>query len=285
MAGNDDPTRFRAAYDAVLDRWPGPVDRLDLTSAYGTTRVTAYGPEGGEPLVLLHGGGGATSTVWFANAAGPGRTRRIYAVDRIGEAGRSVRGDRPLRSTDDLHAWLDGVLDDLGLDRPDLCGHSYGGWIALTHALRAPRRVRKLVLLDPTQCFAGLRPGYLLRALPLLVRPTAERARAFLAWETRGTEIDPTWRELYGRAADSRTPGSSWRNARALKSCGRPPCRCWCCSRGTARAHDSRRVQAAVSRHLPRADTAVLAGLSHHAMPFVRAAELDHRILEFLVNS
>ncbi|MFG2205891.1 alpha/beta fold hydrolase [Streptomyces sp. NPDC048638] len=284
MAGNDDPTRFRAAYDAVLDRWPGPVDRLDLTSAYGTTRVTAYGPEGGEPLVLLHGGG-ATSTVWFANAAGPGRTRRIYAVDRIGEAGRSVRGDRPLRSTDDLHAWLDGVLDGLGLDRPDLCGHSYGGWIALTHALRAPRRVRKLVLLDPTQCFAGLRPGYLLRALPLLVRPTAERARAFLAWETRGTEIDPTWRELYGRAAEfphARVVVAKRPRPEELRASTVPML---VLLAGDSRAHDSRRVQAAVSRHLPRADTAVLAGLSHHAMPFVRAAELDHRILEFLVNS
>lgn len=205
----EDPTRFLAAYDAVLDHWPVPVDRMDLASVYGTTRVIACGPVDGEPLVLLHGGG-ATSAVWFANVADLSRTRRVYAVDRIGEAGRSLRGGRPVRSVDDLLDWLDGVLDgvlDGGLDgsgpsRVDLCGHSYGGWIALTYALRTPQRVRKLALLDPTQCFAGYRAEYLLRALPLLIRATSRRARAFLAWETHGAEVDPAWLELYGLAAE-----------------------------------------------------------------------------------
>src|SRR5215472_5639413 len=170
-------TRFLAAYDTMIDRWPGPVDRLDLRSGYGTTRVIACGPPDGEPLVLLHGGG-TSAAVWFANAADLGRTRRLYAVDRIGEAGRSVPGDRPVRTAADLLGWLDAVLGGLGVGRADLCGHSYGGWLALSYARHAPERVRKLVLLDPTQCFAGFRAGYLLRAMPALLRPTAGRARA-----------------------------------------------------------------------------------------------------------
>jgi hypothetical protein len=113
----EDLTRFLAAYDTVLDRWPIPIDRMDLTSAYGTTRVTACGPEHGKPLVLLHSGN-TTSAVWFANAADLSRTRRIYAVDRIGEAGHSLRGDHPIRSTEDLLEWLDCVLHGLGLGRP-----------------------------------------------------------------------------------------------------------------------------------------------------------------------
>ncbi|WP_405893047.1 alpha/beta fold hydrolase [Streptomyces sp. NBC_00104] len=281
----EDPTRFLAAYDAVLDHWPVPVDRMDLASVYGTTRVIACGPVDGEPLVLLHGGG-ATSAVWFANVADLSRTRRVYAVDRIGEAGRSLRGGRPVRSVDDLLDWLDGVLDG-GLDgsgpsRVDLCGHSYGGWIALTYALRTPQRVRKLALLDPTQCFAGYRAEYLLRALPLLIRATSRRARAFLAWETHGAEVDPAWLELYGLAAEfprtkvvvgkrptSRQLGSSTTPTLVLLA-------------GDSRAHDVRRVEAAARLHLPHVETAVLPGLSHHGVPFTRAASLNSKVLDFL---
>ncbi|MGW7317753.1 alpha/beta fold hydrolase [Streptomyces sp. NPDC054865] len=277
----EDLTRFLAAYDAVLDQWPVPVDRMDLTSVYGTTRVTACGPVDGEPLVLLHGGG-ATSAVWFANVADLSRTRRVYAVDRIGEAGRSLRGGRPIRSVDDLLDWLDGVLDGLGPGRADLCGHSYGGWIALAYALRTPQRVRKVALLDPTQCFAGYKAGYLLRALPLLIRPTAQRARGFLAWETHGAEVDPAWLDLYGLAAEfPRTKVVVGKRPRPqqLRSSTIPTL---VLLAGDSRAHDIRRVEAAARLHLPHVETAVLPGLSHHSVPFARAAALNSMLLDFL---
>ncbi len=277
----EDLNRFLAAYDAVLDRWSVPVDRIDLPSAYGTTRVTACGPADGEPLVLLHGGD-ATSPAWYANVADLSRSRRVYAVDRIGEPGRSVRGDRPLRCVADLHDWLDGVLDGLGLARTDLCGHSYGGWIALTYALRAPQRVRKLVLLDPTQCFAGFRAGYLLRALPKLLRPSAGRARAFLAWETRDAAADPGWLELYGLAAvfpHAKVVVGRRPKPRQLRGVTVPAL---VLLAGESRAHDVRRVEAAVRRCLPHAEAAVLPGLSHHGMLHTGAATLDPLILDFL---
>ncbi|MGY1501110.1 alpha/beta fold hydrolase [Streptomyces sp. QTS52] len=279
----EDLTRFLAAYDAVLDHWPVPFDRIDLTSVHGTTRVTACGPVDGEPLVLLHGGG-ATSAVWFANVADLSRTRRVYAVDRIGEAGRSLRGDRPLRSVDDLLDWLDGVLDGLVPGRADLCGHSYGGWIALTYALRTPQRVRKLTLLDPTQCFAGYRAGYLLHALPTLIRPTARRARTFLAWETRGAKVDQAWLDLYGLAAElPRTKVVVGRrpNSRQLRDLSIPTL---VLLAGDSRAHDIRRVEAAARLHLPHVETAVLPGVSHHGVPFTRAAALNSMLLDFLAR-
>ncbi|MFF4406285.1 alpha/beta fold hydrolase [Streptomyces sp. NPDC001262] len=278
-------TPFTAAYDAVLGSWPVPVERIDLTSAYGTTRVVACGPADGPPLVLLHGGN-ATSAVWFANAAELSRTRRVYAVDRIGEAGRSVPGERPVRSVDDLLDWLDGVLDGLGpgvgLDRVDLCGHSYGGWIALTYALHARQRVRRLVLLDPTQCFAGFRAGYLLRALPLLARPTARRARAFLDWETGGADIDPAWCELHGLAAEFPRRKIVTGRRPAARQLGELNAPTLVLLAGDSRAHDVRRVEAAARRRLPHVETVVLPGLSHHGIPFRHAAALDRTVEAFL---
>ncbi|WP_460307278.1 alpha/beta fold hydrolase [Actinocorallia aurea] len=279
MSGDLAP--FFAAYDAVLDRWPVAHEVFDLESEFGTTRVIACGPADGEPLVLLHGGG-TTSAVWFANVAELSSARRVYAVDRIGEPGRSLRGERPPRSVDDLLAWLDGVLTDLGVERADLCGHSYGAWIALTYALRAPHRTRRLVLLDPTQCFAGFAPSYLLRALPVLLRPSARRARAFLAWETRGAPVDPEWLRLYCLAAEF--PGVK------VITGGRPdpailrasPVPVLVLLAGNSRAHRVGRVETAARRALPRARVEVLPGLSHHGMPFHGAAATDRAILRFL---
>jgi pimeloyl-ACP methyl ester carboxylesterase len=81
---------------------------------------------------------------------------------------------------------------------PQVTGHSYGAWLALSYALHAPDQTRALALLDPTQCFAG----YLLRGLPVLARPTAARQQALLRWETGGAPLNPAWLHLAGLAAD-----------------------------------------------------------------------------------
>lgn len=99
---------FFAAYDAVLAQWPVAAEPVDLPSPFGTTHVNICGPRDGEPLVLLHAGG-ATSTVWFANVGELSRTHRVYAVDTIGEAGRSVSDGRPVDSLAGFMEWLDGL--------------------------------------------------------------------------------------------------------------------------------------------------------------------------------
>ncbi|MCZ4120966.1 alpha/beta fold hydrolase [Streptomyces sp. H39-S7] len=280
----DDTARFHAAYQAVLATWGVPVESLELRSPYGATRVNACGPPDGEPLVLLHGGG-ATAASWYANAAGLSRTRRLYAVDRIGEAGLSERGGRTIRTPADLFDWLDGTLDGLGVEDVDLCGHSYGAWVALSYALRSPERVRRLVLLDPTHCFAGLKPGYLLHALPLLARPTARRARAFLAWETGGATFDDAWLRLYGRAAElprGRIVTGRRPQGAGLRALQVPALALFA---ENSRTHDSRRAAAAARRTLRDATVDVVPGLSHHGVPMVEAEELNGRILRFLASA
>ncbi|HEY1616267.1 MAG TPA: alpha/beta fold hydrolase [Streptosporangiaceae bacterium] len=267
---------FGAAYDALVRRWPAGTRELDLTSEYGSTRVLACGPEDGPPMVLLHGGG-TTAASWYGCAAGLSQEYRVYAVDRIGEPGRSTRGERRIAGPADLDRWLDGVLDGLGIGADAragpavVCGHSYGGWLALRYALHAPARVRRLVLLDPTQCFAWFRARYLLRALPVLLRPSAARARDFLAWEAGDT--DPEYARLYALAAG--LPGTRVITARRprqaeLAALASPAL---VVLAGDSKAHDTGKV-AAAARRLPGARVTVLAGVSHHAMPVTRAAGL-----------
>jgi pimeloyl-ACP methyl ester carboxylesterase len=99
----------------------------------------------GEPLVVLHGGIGASETlapIVPALAAG----RRVIAVDLQGH-GHTADIDRPLRPeslADDVAA----LIEHLGLDEADVFGYSLGGEVALRTAIQHPGRVRRLVLVS-----------------------------------------------------------------------------------------------------------------------------------------
>ncbi len=272
---------FLAAYDEVLGRWPGPVETADLPTPYGVTRVNSCGPAGAPPLVLLPGGG-ATSTVWGAcAAAGTVRSHRVHAVDLVGDPGLSVPAPgRAIRSAGDLAGWLDAVLDGLGLHGPvALVGHSYGAWIAAHYAARRAARLGRLVLLDPTQVFTGLRPGYVLRALPMLVRPTPERIRSFLTWETRGAALDPAWLRLQDETAGfpaARPVTGPRPDLAGLAELPGP--RVDILFAGRARCPDPGRAARAAREAMPGARVDVLPGVSHHALPLTAADELARRL-------
>jgi pimeloyl-ACP methyl ester carboxylesterase len=274
--------RFTTAYDAVLDQWPIPVDAIDVPSRFGSTRVNVCGPVDGPPLVLLHGGG-ATSTVWFANVEELGRAHRIYAVDQMGDAGRSVHDGPPIRGSDDYSTWLDELCDHLGLGTVALCGHSYGAWLALNLALHVPQRVRALVLLDPTACFSGMRLGYRLHAIPLFARPTEQRMRNFLRWETGGAALDPAWLELAAIAcADVRTSPvvQPRRPAAAQLRASTVPTLVLLAE--ASRQHDTAQVAGTARDLMPVAQVAVLPSATHHTIPTVGAARLNREVLRFL---
>ncbi|NLG48128.1 alpha/beta hydrolase [Gordonia sp. (in: high G+C Gram-positive bacteria)] len=99
--------------------------------------------EGQTPVVLIHGMGG-DHTTWrpaakVLRAAG----RPTIAVDLRGH-GRSEHADSYL--LDDFSRDIERVVQELGLDRFDLVGHSLGAHAALRYAMGSPDRVRRLVL-------------------------------------------------------------------------------------------------------------------------------------------
>ncbi|MCU1664897.1 MAG: hypothetical protein JWR58_4962 [Pseudonocardia sp.] len=274
--------RFTTAYDAVLDQWPVPVDAIDVPSRFGRTRVHVCGSVDRPPLLLLHGAG-ATSTVWFANVEELGRAYRIYAVDQMGDAGRSVHDGPPIRRSDDYSAWLDELCDHLGLETVAVCGHSYGGWLALNFALHAPHRVRTLALLDPTACFVGIRLGYRLHAIPLFACPTGQRMRNFLRWETGGAALNSAWLELAAVAcADVRKSPvvlPQRPTAAQLRASTVPTL---VLLAGASRQHDIARLARTARNLMPAATVAVLPRATHHSIPTVDAARLNREVLRFL---
>jgi pimeloyl-ACP methyl ester carboxylesterase len=283
-----DGDRFESAYDKVMAKWPDEREAVTVPTPFGETYVNVCGPADGRPLVLLPGGGGATSASWYAQAAELARARhRVHAVDLIGFPGRSVpaAGRRP-RTVADLMSWLDTLLDGLSLKAAtpavDLGGHSYGGWIALHYALHAPDRVRRLFLLDPTQCFAGFETAYLLHALPMLLRPTARRVRAFLEWETGGAAPDPDWLRLQeaGAGFPSAKPVTGPRPAPdALRGLNAPVLLLLA---GSSRTCDTHLVATRAGELLPHVETDILPDVSHHALPHAAPERLGRHLTGFL---
>lgn len=97
-----------------------------------------------ETIVFVHGAG-MDHTVWalqtryFAHHG-----RNVLALDLPGH-GRSAGA--PLKSIEDLAAWVGRLLDAAGIEAAALAGHSMGALIALAAAGVMPGRVRALALL------------------------------------------------------------------------------------------------------------------------------------------
>jgi pimeloyl-ACP methyl ester carboxylesterase len=275
---------FQEAYDALLARWGVPVEQLQLTDEFGTTHVNACGPADGAPLVLL-AGHGATSPVWFNVAPRLAERHRVYAIDLIGDAGRSTNTGRKPKNPDDLHRWLTDVLDGLSVSRAALCGHSYGAWIALTYSLTHPDRVDRLALVDPTDCFLGLRLPYVVRALPTLLRPTKERSMSFLRWETQGLPVDELWLALAGVAAEQpTTPFVRTRRPtrHPLRSLRPDPL---VFVAGCSKSHDPDRLAQRVMALTPAATVVRLDTATHHSLPALHADEVVPALEDYLKES
>ncbi|MDQ1658993.1 MAG: hypothetical protein QOD41_4076 [Cryptosporangiaceae bacterium] len=257
-------TGYTAAYDAVLAQWPGEPESLQVTTDHGVTQVYATGPADAPPVVLLPGGG-ATAAVWFAAAHTLAARYRIYAVDTMGDSGRSVPA-RALTGRDDLARWLGGVLDGLGLPATALAGHSYGAWTALNYAVHAPDRVTRLALLDPTSCFAALSPAYVLRAVPLFLTHRPAAMDSILRWETRGQHLDPAWRALACLGATQPSRIVMPRRPKDAEFAGfTVPTLIALAER--SRAHDVRKVAANARRIVPGAELVTIPGAAHHTIP------------------
>ena len=99
----------------------------------------------GRPLILLHGGLGATP-MFGPNLTALAEGRQVIGVDLQGH-GRTADIDRPIRTelmADDIAA----LIKHLKLERPDIMGYSLGGGVAVHLAIRHPELVGKLVVVS-----------------------------------------------------------------------------------------------------------------------------------------
>ncbi len=183
--------KYMAAYEAMFALWKVQHECINVKTGYGSTHINVSGPNDGYPLVLLHAAG-LTSTVWFPNIAQLSANHRVYAVDVIGDAGKSV-ADRLMKKRADYAKWLREVFEGLNIERCNLLGHSYGGWLTLNMALAYPDRLRKIILLAPAASFCplGLMTKLILYLGEFGIHPPARSILEVAA--ARGTVLEETF--------------------------------------------------------------------------------------------
>jgi pimeloyl-ACP methyl ester carboxylesterase len=127
----------------------------------------------GEVLLLIHGMAGSSET-WRSVMPALSKKFRVVAPDLLGH-GQSAkpRGDYSLGA---FAVWLRDFLDELGIGRASVVGHSLGGGVAMQFVYQHPDYCNRLILISS----GGLGPdvGTILR---LLSAPGAELVLPIIA--------------------------------------------------------------------------------------------------------
>ncbi|HKS96298.1 MAG TPA: alpha/beta hydrolase, partial [Terriglobia bacterium] len=184
---------FFAYYDALAAKqWPAASETRRVPTSYGETFVRLTGPAGAPPLVLLPGAA-TTSIMWTPNIQALSEGCRAFAVDQLGDVGRTTCTKR-VEHVSDLLLWLDELFDGLKLaDRIHLAGISYGGWLAAEYARHAPRRLSTLVLLAPGNTVLRVSAQFIVRIALAAVAPETF-LRPLARWMFRDqVEQHPGW--------------------------------------------------------------------------------------------
>jgi proline iminopeptidase len=100
----------------------------------------------GDPLVILHGGPGASHDYFLPYLLPLARTNKLIFVDERG-SGRSQKIEDPKGYTiENMVEDVEGVRQALDLGKISLLGHSYGGALAQAYALKYQQNLTHLVL-------------------------------------------------------------------------------------------------------------------------------------------
>jgi len=142
--------KVMAMYDDKQGQWPVPFENISLDTTYGRVHTIVSGPLDGPPVLLLHASG-LSAWSWRYNAEALNKRYRTYAIDTIGDAGKSALRDLDNYPRDGraLSEFYREIADRLGVESAYVVGASQGGFIGTNYALYAPERVKKLVLLGP----------------------------------------------------------------------------------------------------------------------------------------
>ncbi|MEO5575191.1 MAG: alpha/beta fold hydrolase [Gaiellaceae bacterium] len=136
----------------------------------------------GEPLLLLHGLGGASEN-WVEVLPELVQRYRVLAVDLPGHAGSRAlaRG----ATMDDFAAAAAGVLEAEEVESAIVAGHSFGGLVSLRLARSRPELVRALLLVAPAGIATTSRIAEATVIAAATIRPGRAVARFRHRWADR----------------------------------------------------------------------------------------------------
>jgi pimeloyl-ACP methyl ester carboxylesterase len=113
-----------------------------ITTDQGIVHYEVYGR--GRPVILLHGWLGSWG-LYQETMEELGQSYRTYALDfwGFGESGKK----RSTYQVQDFVSLVDQFMEKLGIFGAPLVGHSMGGTVSLSVALRYPQRAQKVIII------------------------------------------------------------------------------------------------------------------------------------------
>ena len=100
----------------------------------------------GEPLMIVHGGPGASHDYFLPYLLPLARTNKVIFIDERG-SGRSEKLQNVSKYTvESMVEDVEAVRQALGLGKINLLGHSYGGVLAQAYALKYQKNLSHLIL-------------------------------------------------------------------------------------------------------------------------------------------
>ncbi len=141
--------------DSILALPITPVKRRWVQAGDHVLHTLVAGCESNPKIVMLHGHSMSAAFYFrnFDDLVSLGYC--VYAVDFLGW-GRSDRPSFSGKTPEDTLEWyldsFSGWLETMNLKKFTLMGHSLGAYLAMEFAKRAPRVVRRLILISPAAC-------------------------------------------------------------------------------------------------------------------------------------
>jgi pyruvate dehydrogenase E2 component (dihydrolipoamide acetyltransferase) len=152
LAEADVPDADIDAYIAAYEVPAADDDGEDAGPAYDWVEVNGIrvryarrGPQAGVPVLFLHGYGGDLGN-WLFNLDAVSTAAPVIALDLPGHGQSDAR--LPGTSLADLSGFVAAFLEEIGVERVHVVGHSLGGAIGARLALDHPGRVASLALLN-----------------------------------------------------------------------------------------------------------------------------------------
>lgn len=158
---------------ANILKYPFTVKTVKLVSGIEIA-YAEQGKGGNTPLLFIHGLG-SYMRAWDKNIAELSKSRRCIRLD-LPNYGKSSKGKYPAGMkffADNIKAFC----DRLGLRKVIIVGHSMGGQIATTMALKYPNLIEKMILVDPAgfETFTDVQKTTLKNfATPEVIKSTTE---------------------------------------------------------------------------------------------------------------
>ncbi len=182
------------------------VDVADLHLYY-----EEHGQSDGQPLVLLHGGGGTVddpvggwAMVWPVLAD----TFRVILIEHRGH-GRT-KNPADFQSFDQMGDDIAAVIDQLGLAPAHIAGISDGGVLALDLALRRPEAVRSITVIGTNYCVDELTLGAAAGLDPDDIEAAAPEAAAAFGQPHDANNYPGYWKDLITQIKTNNSVNPAW---------------------------------------------------------------------------